>query len=67
MTCAGYAQELEIRVRRIPPQGCHVRASSHGKTPQRLVCFAHFDAKVGIMIYFAAGRDTAGERFDLIG
>ncbi|MEW6179076.1 MAG: M28 family peptidase [Chloroflexota bacterium] len=39
--------ELEIRARRIPSQGCNIRAVLAGKSSCRVVCFAHFDAKIG--------------------
>lgn len=44
---AGQLVELEIRTQRIPSQGCNIRAVLPGKDPRRLVCFAHFDAKLG--------------------
>jgi aminopeptidase YwaD len=44
---AGQLVELEIRAQRIPSKGCNIRAMLPGKNPRRLVCFAHFDAKIG--------------------
>lgn len=44
---AGQLVELEILAQRIPSQGCNIRAVLPGKDPRRLVCFAHFDAKLG--------------------
>jgi aminopeptidase YwaD len=44
---AGQLVELEIRAQRIPSQGCNIRAVLPGQEPRRLVCFAHFDAKLG--------------------
>ncbi|MFN7035179.1 MAG: M28 family peptidase [Bellilinea sp.] len=44
---AGQLVELEIRAQRMPSQGCNIRAVLPGKDPRRLVCFAHFDTKMG--------------------
>lgn len=44
---AGQSVELEIRAERLTAQGCNVCAVLPGKSPSRVVCFAHFDAKLG--------------------
>ncbi|GAP12265.1 predicted aminopeptidases [Bellilinea caldifistulae] len=44
---AGKMVELEIRARRMPSQGNNIRAMLPGKSSRRVVCFAHFDAKIG--------------------
>lgn len=44
---AGQMVELEIRAERSAGQGCNVCAELTGKSPRRVVCFAHFNAKLG--------------------